>query len=114
MGRIPKSADVVQQQRSISIKNAIEKYRLEMWSDDPVGIPTPTKITTDDYDKMKEHYLNDLIVRRNQRVHQEDENKDAIDLFASSLTSLRDKLKRGTTHIHLHIVDLFGHILTPH
>ena len=62
----------------------VETYRLEKWSDDSVGIPTRSNIITDDYDKMKEYYLNDLMIRGNQRVHE----KDVIDLFASFLHTL--------------------------
>lgn len=45
---------------------------------------------------MKIFYLKDLTDRGNQRVNQEDTEKDPIDLLVGYLTTLRDRLKRGT------------------
>lgn len=76
MGKEPKPNDVFQTQRKISKKNAFDKYRLEKWSDDPVGIPTYSNITTDDYEKLKEYYLVDLSARGNQRLSMKRINKN--------------------------------------
>ena len=106
MGKKANQIDVVQTQRNISIRNAVEKYRITKWSDDSIGIPTLSNITTDDYENMKILYLKDLTDRGNQRVYQEDTEKDPIDLLVGYVTSLRDKLKRGTSHLFVGFIEI--------